>query len=254
MESLNGNKVKVAIIEDEKTERENIHLIIESYFSDIIIVGEAVSVEEGETLIKSTNPDIVLMDIGLKDGDSFELLNQLDKIDFQIIWLTAYEEYAIRAFRISAVDYLLKPYKSNELVKALMKAREDLKEQVYLKKLRALVNNSSGKTDKQIVLHTADSVHVVRIKDVIRCQSDNNYTTFYLENGQKILLSKPLKKYEDLLSDFDFYRVHQSHLINLHKVSQLNKGSNSRVLLNNEEAVPVAHSKMKELINSLDSL
>jgi two-component system LytT family response regulator len=135
-----------------------------------------------------------------------------------------------------------------------MKAREDLKEQVYLKKLRALVNNSSGKTDKQIVLHTADSVHVVRIKDVIRCQSDNNYTTFYLENGQKILLSKPLKKYEDLLSDFDFYRVHQSHLINLHKVSQLNKGSNSRVLLNNEEAVPVAHSKMKELINSLDSL
>ncbi len=254
LEISDQHPVKLAIIEDEQSERDSIRFIVESYFSDLSIVGEAISVKEGKELISQTNPDIIIMDIGLKDGNSFELLSQLDKIDFQIIWLTAYEEFAIRAFRISAVDYLLKPYKTNELLKALMKAREDLKEQAYLKKLRALVNNSADNKDKQIVLHTSDSVHVVRIKDVIRCQSDNNYTTFFLENGQKILLSKPLKKYEDLLSGFNFYRVHQSHLINLHKVSKLNKGARSQVLMNNEEAVPVAHSKMKGLIHSLDSL
>ncbi|MFO8235022.1 MAG: LytTR family DNA-binding domain-containing protein [Bacteroidales bacterium] len=254
MKSVDRQTTTVAIIEDDQEERESIRLIIESYFSDLQIIGEAETIKESKDLIYNYRPGIVIMDIELKDGNSFQLLNQLDSIDFQIIWLTAYEEYAIRAFRISAVDYLLKPYKTHELVKALMKAREDLKEQTYLKKIRALLNNSSGKTDKQIVLHTSDSVHVVKIQDIIRCQSDNNYTTFFLENGQKILLSKPLKKYDDLLSDFNFYRVHQSHLINLHKVSQLNKGSKSQVLLNNEEIVPVAHHKMKDLIHSLDSL
>ena len=245
---------KIVIIEDEPAEVKAIEQLIEKDLPNLTIAGHADNTKDAIQIIKKTDPDLAIFDISLKDGQSFKILEELEEIRFQIIWLTAYEEFAIRAFRISAVDYLLKPYKTNELLKALMKAREDLKEQAYLKKLRALVNNSADNKDKQIVLHTSDSVHVVRIKDVIRCQSDNNYTTFFLENGQKILLSKPLKKYEDLLSGFNFYRVHQSHLINLHKVSKLNKGARSQVLMNNEEAVPVAHSKMKGLIHSLDSL
>jgi two-component system LytT family response regulator len=254
MEDITTEIIKIAIIEDDQTERKSIRHVINGYCLDTEIVGEAESIKEAHKLISNNNPDILILDINLKDGNSFQLLEQKEDIDFQIIWLTAYEQYAIRAFRISAVDYLVKPYKTSELVKALARAKEELKERTYLKKLKALINNTSGNTEKQIVLHTSDSVHVVKIRDIIRCEADNNYTTFFLENQQKILLSKPLKKYEKLLQNFDFYRVHQSHLINLHKVIQLNKGNKGCVVLENNESIPVSERKMKGLIVTLSSI
>ncbi|MFW5699746.1 MAG: LytR/AlgR family response regulator transcription factor [Bacteroidota bacterium] len=245
---------KIAIIEDEKAERENLKSVIHSFFPEIEITGEAETVQEGLTLIRKINPDILMLDIELKDGNSFDLLKKLDTINFQIIWLTAYDEYAIRAFRISAVDFLLKPYKTEDLIRAIMKAREQLLEQHYLERIHVLLKNTTRENTRQLVLQTSEATHVVKLDEIIRCQCDNNYTTFVLTDNSKILMSKPLKLYDEMLSGLGFFRVHQSHLINLQKIKKVSRKKNGKVLMANHDTVPVAEVKYNGLMSLLDRL
>jgi two-component system LytT family response regulator len=245
-----GNKI--AIIEDEQAERENLKSIIGRFFSDMEIIGEATTVQDGLTLLRKSEPDIIMLDIELKDGNSFDLLKELETINFQIIWLTAHNEYAIRAFRVSAVDFLLKPYKTEDLIKAIMKAREQLLEQHYTEKINILLRNTSRENIKQLVLQTSEETHVVRLDEIIRCESDNNYTTFILTDSSKILMSKPLKMYDEMLTGLGFYRVHQSHLINLQKIKKISRKKHGNVLMENQDVVPVSEGKYKGLISLLD--
>ncbi len=245
---------KIAIIEDEQAERENLKSVIHSFFPQIEITGEAATVEEGLTLIRKSNPDILMLDIELRDGNSFDLIKKLDTINFQIIWLTAHDEYAIRAFRISAVDFLLKPYKTEDLIKSIMKARENLLEQQYLEKINILLKNSSPDYTKQLVLQTSEATHVVKLDQIIRCESDNNYTSFILTDNREIFISKPLKMYDEMLTELGFCRIHQSHLININKIKKVSRKKHGKVLMDNEDSLPVAEGKYNGLISQLKTI
>lgn len=247
-------KLKIAIIEDEQSERENIRAIIETVYDDIEVIGEAPSIAKGLQLLTNNEPDIVLFDIDLEDGTSFDLIQKLGNINFKAIFLTAFENYAVKAFKISAIDYILKPYKSSELVNAINKAKQEIEEQINYKRLEVLFYNKGENKDKQIVLHTFDSIHVVKLSEIIRCQSDNNYTHFYLQNGKEIIVSKSLKEYEEMISEYKFCRVHQSHLVNLSKIERFDKKDGGTLVMSNGNHVPVSQSKKSVLLDYLSSL
>jgi len=244
----------LAIIEDDKSERESIRSIISQYFDNIDIVGEADSVARGLELISNKKPEILILDIHLKDGDSFELLQKIRPLDFYIIWLTAHEEYAIKAFKISAIDYLLKPYKSLQLADAIKKATDKIALDKHLVKLETLIHNISSAASRQIVFHTTDAFFVVNTSDIIRCMADNNYTHIFLENGKKIVVSKPLKKYEEQLSDSGFCRVHQSHLVNMNKITHFKRSERSSITLKNNEIIPVSKGMKTQIVSYLKNL
>jgi len=245
---------KLAIIEDEKAERDNIKKIITEFCPNIEITGEADSVEDGYKLILSLKPEILILDIEVKGGKTFDIIEQLNDINFKIIWITAYEKYAIQAFKISSIDYLLKPYKSLELVQSINKATEKINDQLYLKKLETLFHNINKSINKQIVIHTSEAFYVVEISNIIRCMAEDNCTHFFLDNGDKIVVSKPLKKYESLLKDFGFCRVHQSHLVNLNKLVRLNKCGNSSVVLTNNDVIPVSKGMRTNILYYLKNI
>lgn len=245
---------KIAIIEDEKAERENIKRIISENFSGIEIIGETDSVESGFNLIQSKKPEILIMDIEIKGGNSFEIIKKIDRVDFNIIWVTAYEEFAVQAFKISAVDFLLKPFKTAELVAAINKATDKINHHLYLKKLEALLHNINLPVNKKMVIHTSEAFFVVEISSIIRCMADDNYTHIFLDNGEKIVVSKPLKKYENLLQNYGFCRVHQSHLVNLNQLVRYNKSKKSSLVLKNKDIIPVSKGMRPKILDYLKSL
>lgn len=245
---------KLVIIEDEPAEVRAIEQLIERNFPNLTIAGHADNTKDAIQIIKKTDPDLAIFDISLKDGQSFKILEELEKISFQIIWLTAHEQFAIRAFRLSAVDYLLKPYREDELISSLRKATATVDYENHVKKLETLKQHLGAGDKKQIVLHTSDAFHILNISEIIRCQADDNYTHFILGNGEKITVSKPLKNYEELLNAFDFCRIHQSHLINLHHLKRFVKRRNPFVMLSNEDKIPVSKKMRSHLIRYLEQL
>lgn len=254
MSIVSKENTKIVIIEDEQSEADHVTSLIRSYFPDVQISGRADTVLAGTELISKSNPNIVILDIQLKDGTSFELLEKLNTIRFKIIWTTAWEEYAIRAFRISAVDFLLKPYKTADMVQAIMKAKEQLIEQHYLEKIETLINNASGTREKQMVLNTSDVTHIININDIIRCEADSNYTEFFLVDNNKIVISKPLKFYDELLSGYGFFRIQQSHLVNLRRVKKVIKKKHGSVMMENSDCIPLAQGRLKNLLLQLDGI
>jgi two-component system LytT family response regulator len=186
------------------------------------------------------------------DGTGFDLLKKFEKISFRVIFITAHEEHAIKAFKFSALDYILKPITAGELLNAVEKFKDlRIKEDTGLK-LSAFLSNLDK--IKKIVLKTAESIHIVNVKNIIRCESDVNYTTFYMENGEKLLVSKTLKEYADLLESSGFYRPHQSHLINLEHILRYDKSEGGHLVMADESIVPVSSRKKEELFRIFDQL
>ena len=245
---------KLLIAEDEPLEIRKIEKVLKDFFPEIRIVGKTDCIGDTIGLIKCTQPDLVILDIYLKDGTSFDVLNSLDVVEFQIIWTTAHEQFAIKAFRISAVDYLLKPYRICELVNAIRKADENIFRLKYSKKMESFAAQFYITHKDQIVLPTAEAFHVVKIQDIIHCMADDNYTHFFLQNGSMIVVSKPLKHYEELLRGLEFCRVHQSHLINLKRMKQFLKCRKSFVIMDNDEKIPVSKSMKSGVIEYLNGI
>jgi len=248
--------LKIAIIDDEQPTRKMISNIILQEMHEIEIVTEADSVETGFQNIRKFYPDLVLLDINLPDGTAFDLLQKFEKIDFKIIFITAYQEYAIKAFKFSAIDYLLKPIDPDDLINAINKANEwyDLKN--FQLKLNTFLSNlkSGSKEDKRIVLRTSEAMHVVSIHDIIRCEADKSYTQFFLTDGRKPIVSKTLKDFDELLSPYGFFRSHQSHLMNLNYLESFEKRDGGYVLMKDKSIVPVSVRKKEELISILENL
>jgi len=220
---------------------------------DLKLIGEADSVESGVRIIEALKPDLVFLDIKLDDGDGFDLLERIGNVDFKTIFVTAYEEYAIKAFKFSAVDYVLKPVDPDDLVRAIDKAKTQiLKELNY--QFTTLTENLDPGKKKTLVLRTFDKIHYLDVKNIIRCESDRNYTFFHLSSGQKIIISSTLKDYEELLDDFKFCRIHKSHLVNLHYVDTYIKGEGGYVLLKDKSKIPVAMRKKELLLQKLSKL
>ncbi|MDJ1486285.1 LytTR family DNA-binding domain-containing protein [Cytophagaceae bacterium YF14B1] len=248
--------MKVIIIDDESGIREAVEKMIQWYRPTFQVVAHAETVRSGVELVRRHNPDLVFLDIQLRDGTAFELLQEFTAPAFKIIFITAFDNYAITAFKYSALDYLLKPIDPLELETALEKAEKIVNKEMLWTKLESFVNNMSisATTPRKLVLATAESLHVVNTRDIIRCEAYSNYTQFYLLDGKKILVSVTLKEYEHMLSSSGFFRSHQSHLINLTYLDRFDKRDGGMLILKDKSIVPIAARQKSELMQILKSL
>ncbi len=219
------------------------------------IVGEATSVASGIRAIREKSPDLVLLDIKMDDGTGFDLLKRFENINFKIIFVTAYEEYAIRAFEFSAIDYILKPVNPEKLVEAVKRA-DCLRQKEFNTQLGALRENleNPGKQNKKIILKNQESIFLLNIDEVIHCESDGSYTIFETANQQRILVSKVLKDYDHLLSDSGFLRVHRSHLINLKHIKRFDRQDGGYVIMSNGAQISVSTSGRERLLELFEKL
>jgi two-component system LytT family response regulator len=242
--------MNIVIVDDEPLARKTIETIILESFPDINIVGQAGSVEEAVPVIKNTNPDLLFLDVDLTDGYGFDILSILKPFNFKVIFITAHQEYAIKAIKFSALDFILKPISEFELIDAVKKAYTETDKNDKNIKWDALFNNiyTNGNENKKIVLKTSNSIHLIKISDIIRIEADNNYSTFFLQNGDKVVVSKGLIEYEKLLNDYGFFRVHQSHLINLSYISRFDKKDGGYVVLSDKSQVPVSQRKKQKIL------
>lgn len=245
---------KAVIIDDENRTRDLIAKMINSFGLDIEAIPAGENVQSGIKAIEEHQPDIVFLDIQMPDGTGFDLLKAVSNKNFEVIFITAHEEFAIKAIKFSALDYILKPVDPEELRNAVENALKTMDDKRDERQFEALQNNISPQQKRRLVLKTQESVHVVDLDQIIRCESDRNYTSFYLTENRKILVSKTLKEFETLLIGYNFIRVQQSHLINLDYVDRYNKGNGGSVVMRDGSEVPLSPAKREIFFKILENL
>jgi two-component system LytT family response regulator len=249
--------ITAVLVDDDINLREGMKALLARYAPEIQITGEAEGVDEGVRVIAQTNPDVVFLDIQLGEGTGFDILEKLNgKIESQVVFITAHEQYAIKAFRFSALDFLLKPVDPDELQKVIGKIKKTLQRNDTFGHIDLLLENIRKKVDnfKRIALSTTDGIHLFDISDIIRCESTDNYTTFYIKNHKPMLISKTLKEYEELLSEHGFERIHQSHLINLNYLKSYIKKDGGYVIMADNSTLPVSQRKKEKLQEMIKNL
>jgi two-component system, LytTR family, response regulator len=246
--------MKALIIEDEAQAISALKLELKTNCPTIEIIGEAKSIKEAIEKIKLLQPELVFLDIQLSDGLGFEILKTHKENNFKVIFTTAYSQYAIKAIKFSALDYLLKPIDSEELIAAVDKAFKSSKTNDTIKIENFLHNQNETTSRKKIALHTSEGVNIFELENILRCSAESNYTCVYFNNGKKLLFSKTLKEFEDLLCASGFERIHHSHIINLnHLVSFVNKDG-GYVILTDKSTLPVSQRKKSNLIAALNNI
>ncbi|MBN2891060.1 MAG: response regulator transcription factor [Bacteroidales bacterium] len=247
---------RAVIIDDEKNAQSALKKILEEFCDDIIVVDLANNVRSGVELINKVQPQMVFLDIEMPDGTGFDLLEKIKFRDFSLIFCTGHNDFAIKAFKYNAIDYVLKPPDIEDIIAAVDKAKENLNLQqkdVAVKHLLSFYQNADKKNEK-IILKTASDIYVVQIQDIYHCESDGSYTVFYTNDNKKITVSKNLKEYESILNSHNFIRIHQSHLINLEYVERLHKADGGYIVMKNGSEIPVSTRKKEALISALDGL
>jgi len=239
--------IKTLIIEDELNVRNALKKILKLIDNSIEIVAETGLVQEAVKLIDKHQPQLVFLDIELEDGTGFDLLQQLNQINFKIIFTTAYNQYAIKAFKFSAIDYLLKPIDPTELSEAISRAKTEIKNKINHQELIDILNSNLAQKEEKIVLKTTEQRYVILVKNIIRLEADGAYTLFITTN-QKIIVSKHLKHYEKMLSN-SFIRCHQSHLVNSQHIIGFDK--NDLLQMTNNESAPVSTRKKADILKYL---
>ncbi len=237
---------KAIIVEDEPAATNLLKNILREHFPDVKVLAEAVDVAEAVERIELLQPDLVFLDIELRDGTVFEVLDQLKSFRGQLIFTTGHDEFALRAYRYNAIDYLLKPI-SPDVLKAVMDRLKDkeMHAQLRFEMLRESVQNE--KFDK-IILNVSEEYRVIPLKDIVRLEGDGNYTSVKLASTETVLTSKSLKFYEETLPGEQFFRLHQSHIINSNFIRKVAKGDMQSVLLENGESVPISRRKKDDFI------
>ena len=246
-------QITALIVDDEANNRENLRSALTQYCPEVNVIGEADSALTAFDFLQKNQPDLVFLDIGMPMGDGFQLLESLPEINFDIIFVTAFNQYAIRAIKCCAIDYLLKPIDVFELKQAVSRAIANQAKKEQQQKLDLLINNRQQPNQK-IALPQSDHVEFVAIEEIIRCKGEKNYTWFYLKDGRKLLVSQTLKEYVDLLEDAHFYRVHQSHLINLQQIKKYSRRDGGYVVMTDGEQIPVARNRKEGLLDRMGEL
>jgi two-component system, LytTR family, response regulator len=247
--------LRTVIIDDEDHIRDSLAKLLTKHCPQVTVTGEANSVVTGKKAITELHPDLVLLDIQMNDGTGFDLLRSFTSIDFKVIFVTAYDQFALQAFRFSAVDYLLKPVNPEQLIEAIAKALQLIREHFSLQ-MNALQENlkAISKQDKKIILKTIDQIHMLDMKNIVSLESDSCYTTIHTTDGEHIMVAKTLKEYEELLTGCGFYRVHKSHLINLAHIKRFEKQDGGFIVLTNDQKIPVASRKREEMLALLEKM
>ncbi len=248
--------IKAVLVEDEKNSQELISGLINDYCEGVEVGGIAGNVAEALKLIEEEEPELLFLDIELPDGDGFQVLEKSPFRGMDVIFITAYDQYATRAFKFSATDYLLKPVDIDELQEAVnrvLQKRKNTPQEEQEARLDALIQNLKHfqKPLKRIVLPTSNGFTVVNPDDIIRCESDRNYTFIFLKDGRKILVSKTIKEYDEMLSDYNFFRIHQSHLINLSYLKNYTRGRGGYVELTDGSVLDVSARRKSEFLKRM---
>lgn len=248
--------IKAVIIDDETHCIQRLGKLLEDHCKEsIFLMNSFQSIEEGVSGITKLQPELVFLDVQMKGQTGFDLLKRIQHINFEVIFTTAYEKYAVQAFKFSAIDYLLKPIDADDLLQAITKVNNKISGNEMSRKLDALFHNLKNVHEpKKISIRTLDGLIFLNLDDIIRCQSYINYTTIYLKTNQKITVSKTLKEFEELLSDYNFYRVHNSHLINLSCVTKYNKGKGGVVALSDHSEVEVSSRRKEGFLKKLSEM
>lgn len=243
------DKTNILILDDEKSSRESLKTALTKYFHSRFDVWEAVSVSESLCICDEIDIHLAFLDVQLKDETSFNLLSQLNGVNFKTIFVTGYDEYAVRAFRYNAVDYILKPINSLEFREAIQKlpSMQSLKSN-ELEKLNCDVRSEVLDT---IVLKDLYRVYFVSVADIQYCKSDGNYTTFYLTDADSITISKPIKEYEKLLKEIGFFRSHRSFLINLNCIKYFDRRAGGAIVMINNDEIPLARNKRESFMATM---
>ena len=251
----NSQTMKVLIIDDEAQQRSLTREFLETYCPTVTVVAEAGSLKAGIEAVRKYSPDLLLLDIDLGDGTGFDLLQKIKHIDFQVIFITAYNDFALKAFKFSALDYLLKPLDPEELISAVQKAQQQHTTNQQQAQLAVLFSQiQQGDTLKKIVLKDSENVYVVEIANIIRLEAEKNYTIFFLADRQQLVISKTMKEYEQLLENKGFFRCHQSHLVNLSYLARLDKRDGGMLVMKDQSTVPLATRRKDELMKLLEGL
>ncbi len=249
-------KLRAIIVEDERASRETLASYLARYCPEVEVCGMANAVKPALDLIRKQQPALVFLDIEMPFGNGFDLLEQVEHIDFDTIFITAFSEYALKAIQVSAAHYLLKPVDIDELISAVQKVVESRKKEQQFLHTRILVENVQLENRQlhKVVLPAMDGFEVIRMKDIIRCEAADNFTEFHLLSGAKKLICRSLKHYEELFRDFDFIRIHKSHLINRHYVSRYRKGKGGTVEMSNGHQVEVSALRKQEFLAHFSDL
>lgn len=248
--------VRALVIDNEAAIRESVMDLVNTFCPDVSELSSAISVVSGLEKIKKFKPDLVFLDVELGDGTGMELLSNIEDISFDVIFITAHNKYAVDAFRLSAIDFLLKPINPEDLVSAVKKVIEKKEQNILFNQLKILNESykAAALSDRKIVLKDSESIFFVNIKEIIRCESDGPYTTFYLLNKEKIIISKTIKEYDELLAPFGFLRTHQSHLVNSYYIKRFDKNDGGVLVLEDNNLVPVAQRKKDSILSYLKNM
>jgi two-component system, LytTR family, response regulator len=249
--------IRLIIVDDEKHAREAISHILSIYCPTVKIVAQAADVSSGIAAVKRHKPDLVLLDIKMPDGTGFDLIRATRGYDFSVIFITAYDEYAIKAFRFNAVDYLLKPIDPEALSEAIQRIEKVVQTDVIQTRLDELMKyldlHHKQTSNDRIVLKTNDEYHIIDVDEIISIEADTNYCWFYLNESRKIFVGGSMKDFEKKLPSHLFFRIHQSHIINLYQVKRFNSNE-ALCLMRDGTEVPVSQRKKDELIDRIKKM
>ncbi len=238
--------VQISIVDDEKHGRDYIALLLKKNFPETEIIFQTASIEETYIHLIKTVPDIMFLDIQLSDGTAFDLLSKFKDLPSQIIFITAFEEYAIQAIRNGATDYLLKPINKIDFIIAVKKALDNLNK-------KRLLNNNMMNMQK-ISLHSVQGFTLVNIEDIVWCEADSNYTVFYMTNKSKIMVSKTLHEFEKNLLSHNFFRIHHKYLINMVHLQEYIKGKGGQVIMTDNTVLNVSQRKRNDFIRTIENM
>lgn len=242
------------IIDDEANNIANLEALLRLHCPEVIIAGTANNADKGKSLILETSPDLVFLDIQMPKKTGFDMLLSLPSYNFEIIFVTAFDQYGIQAIKFAAIDYLLKPINIPELKEAVKKAIDKTavkKTNLRLENLMEYLERSQKNESRRIALPSAKEIRFIATDQITRCVSSNNYTTFYLANNEEIVVSKPIYEYEELLKDHGFVRCHQSHLINKSYIKSIVKEDGGYILMDDLSQIPISRQKREQLKEAL---
>lgn len=245
--------MRALIVDDELSNQENLQQLLKTYADDVTIVAVAGDVSEGVAAIQKHRPELVFLDIQLHGRSGFDLLRELDEINFAIIFVTAYDNYGIQAVKFAALDYLLKPIDIDELQAAVNKARMAIQQTKKNERLGHLLEylKDEKQVSPRIALPMFSETRFVNVSDIIHCEADNTYTRFFLKDGEKVLVSKTLKEYADMLAPHGFLRTHQTHLVNTDYIKSWIREDGGSLLLKDNTKIPISkvnRTKVKDML------
>ena len=245
-----NQKLKTLIIEDEESASIALRNKIVRYCPQLEIVGECKNVTEGIDQIIQHRPSLVFLDIRLQNESGFDVIDKIPSVFFKIVFVTAYNEYAIKAFQYNALYYLLKPIQTSELIEAVERVIDA--EETAMRYKMALEQYTQNKWER-IAVPSVSKVTYIKISELIRIQSDGTYSELYLDNGKKIISTKPIKTYDALLAHNHFYRVHRSHLVNLTKIEEYQKGEQDVIILSDSSKIEISRKKRTDILSILQT-